>query len=328
MMILFLLFSCSENTDTCNSANDGICDELSTCALGTDSTDCDSICSEKPWPRNIAGICAHDYNGLPPKSLRENPQGTLGTGGKTGTIDDVVRVRGAQADVLVDRHFRIYVPRRYNPERATPVLFALGGFSVDMYWLAEFTELSRLADREEIIIVYGHPEWRNFGTYDVFSWYSYKEAYEGDWIDNPDIAYMEAISFQLSEQYNIDPSRIFVSGHSRGGALSMIAAFERPDLFAGFCAQAGFVRANDYDLRIAELAPYIRPAAYLVHGDADPDVSVGESDAVSSLLQEAQWEYNEEWFYQRIPKAKHEWQTQYNQDMWDFLYEHPIGESP
>ena len=321
--MIFLLFACTDTSNLCATAQNGTCEELITCPLGTDSEDCDKSCATKPWEQGIAGACAHDYNGLPPASQRTDVLGSEGSGGKTGSFDDIVRVRSARADEQVDRHYRTYVPRRYNEERATPLLFALGGFSVDMYWLAEFTELNRLADREEIIIVYGHPEWRDFGNYDVFSWYSYKEAYEGDWIDNPDIAYMEAIYEQLSTQYNIDPSRVYVSGHSRGGALSMIAAFERPDLFAGFCAQAGFVRANDYDIRIEELAANVRPAVYLVHGDADPDVGVGESDTVSGILQEAEWTYNEEWFYQRIPEATHEWQTQYNQDMWDFLYQNP-----
>ena len=77
---------------------------------------------------------------------------------------------------------------------------------------------------------------------------------------------------------------------------------------------------------IEELAPTVRPAVYLVHGDADPDVSVRESDTVSDLLQAAEWAYNDEWFYQRIPDATHEWQTQYNQDMWDFLYQNPNDE--
>lgn len=325
-MMIFLLFSCTDQSNLCSTSQDGVCDELSTCALGTDSTDCDAACENKPWAPEIAGACAHDYNGTQPESQIESPIGTQGSGGKTGTFDDVVRVRGARASDLVDRYYRTYVPRRYNPDRATPLLFALGGFSVDMYWLAEFTELNRLADREDIIIVYGHPEWRDFGNFDVFSWYSYKEAYEGDWIDNPDIAYMEAIYQDLSELYNIDSSRVYVSGHSRGGALSMIAAFERPDLFAGFCSQAGFVRANDYNDRIEELAPTVRPAVYLVHGDADPDVSVRESDTVSDILQAAEWAYNNEWFYQRIPDATHEWQTQYNQDMWDFLYQNPNDE--
>ena len=137
---------------------------------------------------------------------------------------------------------------------------------------------------------------------------------------------MEAIYERLKEDYNIDTSRVYVSGHSRGGALSIIAAFERPDIFAGFCPQAGFVRPNDYDLRIAELGDTVRPVAYIVHGDADPDVGVGESDTLSNLLQDLSWEYNKEWFYQRIPDATHEWQSQYNQEMWDFLYAQPNKE--
>ncbi len=325
--MLFFLFACTANSNFCPTSNDGSCDELSTCPLGSDSTDCDAACEDRPWPRNIAGACAHDYNGREPQAIRREAEGSNGEGGWTGTFDDVVVVRGAQSDQLVERHYRTYVPRRYNPERATPIIFVLGGFTVDMYWLAEFSEFNRLADREEAIIVYGHPEWRDFGSYDVFSWYTYKEAFEGEWVDNPDIAYMESIYQDLAVRYNIDPTRVFVSGHSRGGALSIIAAFERPDLFAGFCAQAGFVRPNDYDIRIQELAETVRPVAYLVHGDADPDVNVAESDTLAIILEDLMWDYNTEWFYQRIAGAKHEWQSQYNQHMWDFLYEN-AGELP
>ena len=54
---------------------------------------------------------------------------------------------------------RVYVPRRYDPEtRSTDVCTA--GFTQDMYWMAEFTEMNRMADRENFIVVYGHPEWR------------------------------------------------------------------------------------------------------------------------------------------------------------------------
>ena len=72
----------------------------------------------------------------------------------------------------------------------------------------------------------------------ITDWYTYKEAFEGEWEQNPDILYMESILTELKNSYNIDLSRVYVSGHSRGAALSIIAAFERPDLFAGFCAQA------------------------------------------------------------------------------------------
>ena len=176
----------------------------------------------------------------------------------------------------IPRHYRVYVPRRYDDAQPTPLLFVLGGFSVDMYWLAEFSEANRLADRRDFIVVYGHPDWRDFGSYDVFSWYVYQNAFTGEWADNPDIEYMENIVDELGDMYNIDLSRVYVSGHSRGGALSILAAFERPDLFAGYCAQAGFVSANDYDARLFELAANAshRVPGVLVHGESDPDVSV------------------------------------------------------
>ena len=109
------------------------------------------------------------------------------------------------------------------------------------------------------------------------------------------------------------------------GALSIIAAFERPDLFAGYCAQAGFVGANDYDDRLFELASTAehRVPGVLVHGEADPDVTVQESDRVAGILSGAGWTNNEDWLYIKIPNATHEWQTQYNQQVWDFLYRRP-----
>lgn len=329
-MLLSLLFACSEIDDSCSRAKDGVCDELQTCPLGTDSTDCNLACEELPWSLEIAGACAHDLAGLEPESQMTAGAGTEGKGGLTGIMDETIQVRSAAADELIDRYYRLYVPRRYNPERPTPVLFALGGFSVDMYWMQEFTELYRLADREDIIVVFGHPEWRDFGSYDVFAWYTYNRTvggvwrdFEGEWVDNPDIAYMAGIVERLSGLYNVDRSRIYVSGHSRGGALSMIAAFERPDLFAGFSPQAGFLTANDYDLRIEDLAETVRPAGYIIHGDQDPDVPVSESDTLVDILETQGWEEGEQFVYQRIPGAKHEWQSHFNQEMWDFLYSHP-----
>jgi polyhydroxybutyrate depolymerase len=197
------------------------------------------------------------------------------------------------------------------------VLFVLGGFSVDMYWLAEFTEIESAAERDDFIVVYGHPEYRDFGSYWVYAWYVYNAAFEGEWPDNPDLAYLEAVLAEVSQQYNVDTSRVYVSGHSRGAGLSIIAAFERPDLFAGFCAQAGFVSVNDYDERMRQLAPQRAFAASLVHGDADPDVGVDNSDYAAEILEDLGWQSKLR--YDRLPGATHEWQSQLNPEVWDFL---------
>ncbi len=301
--------------ESCASADDGVCDELLGCDLGTDSTDCAAACAQTPWPDEIVGACAHDAAGSSPS--RVPGPGTGGTGGPVGTWDGVVEVRGARATALVDRHFRVFVPPRYNPLTPTPLLFALGGFTVDMYWMAEFTELDSAAERDDFIVVYGHPEYRDFGSDWVYAWYVYGSAFEGDWPDNPDLAYLEAVLDEVGAQYNVDTSRVYVSGHSRGAGLSIIAAFERPDLFAGFSAQAGFVGVNSYDQRMREIAPGRAFAASLVHGDADPDVGVENSDQVAEILGELGWASKLR--YDRLPGATHEWQSQLNPEIWAFL---------
>ena len=325
-MIWWLLACTVDTTDVCPTAKNDSCDELLTCALGTDTTDCDTACRKWVPSDNdfrMAGVCALDDGNVVTKSEQRHGEGTLGEGGLTGSHDATVTVRGSRSSDLVDRQYRVYVPRRYDPETPVPLLFALGGFTVDMYWMSEFTELNRMADREDFIVVYGHPEWRDFGSYDVFSWYVYNNAFEGDWIDNPDIAYMESVYNDLSTQYNIDKSRVYTSGHSRGAALSMIAAFERPDLFAGYWAQAGFGSSNDYNLRIEELLTSEPINGVLIHGDADPDVRVVESDTIHDLYKAAEHEYFEDWLYFRIPEATHEWQSHLNQETWNWLYDHP-----
>ena len=325
-MLIWLLSCSPDGSNDCPSSNNGTCDELITCNLGTDSKDCDSACeswkpSQEDW--RMAGVCALDEGNSEVQSELTFGIGSNGTGGLVGTYDDMVTVRSANSSDETDRLYRVYVPRRYDPDTPTALIFALGGFSVDMYWLSEFTELNRMADRENFIVIYGHPEWRDFGSYDVFAWYVYENAFQGEWSDNPDIAYMEAILDDTSLLYNIDLSRVYVSGHSRGAALSIIAAFERPDLFAGYCAQAGFGSSNDYNFRIEELAINQKTPGVLVHGDADPDVRVLESDKINDIFEDAGWEYNTDWKYFRIEDATHEWQSHLNQEMWDWLYSHP-----
>ena len=325
-MVWWLLACTADTTNVCLTANDDVCDELQTCELGTDRADCTTACAK--WTPNdgaiqMAGVCALEHGNTRTQSEEDHGEETLGEGGFTGSFDATVTVRGARTSDLVDRQYRVYVPRRYDSSSPAPLMFALGGFTVDMYWMAEFTELNRMADRENFIVVYGHPEWRDFGSYDVFGWYVYNNAFEGDWVDNPDIAYMEAIYNDLSMQYNIDKSRVYTSGHSRGAALSIIAAFERPDLFAGYCAQAGFASTNDYNLRLEELSANQQTPGVLIHGDADPDVGVRESDEISDIFSDAGWEYYDNWQYFRIADATHEWQSHLNQEMWDWLYDHP-----
>ena len=315
------LLGCQNTGDSCHLAKNNTCDELAGCALGTDSTDCDKKCNkgdEASRDGRMDGVCANDEAGFfEPAVLPE--AGSWGTGGLLGTWDGTVQARGSSTSDIVTRHFRVVVPRLYNPEVPTPVLFNLGGFSVDLYYLPEYTELNRAADRNNFIVVYGQPEWRDFGSDWFFAWYVYKNAFTGGWEDNPELEYLQAVSDEVRALYNVDMTRTYVSGHSRGGALSVIAALELPGLFAGFCSQAGFITENNYDDRMAELAPDYKTPGYLLHGQQDPDVPVSRSDTLSDVLLELGWEWEGDYTYNKLDGVTHEWQPQYNQEFWDYL---------
>ena len=115
-----------------------------------------------------------------------------------------------------------------------------------------------------------------FGNYDVFAWYVYNNAFEGDWIDNPDIAYMEAVYNELSTQYNIDKSRVFTSGHSRGLlSPSLLHLNDRTSLL-DTVHKRDLVQPTTTIFGLRNYSKAV-PSMVLIHGDADPDVRVVES---------------------------------------------------
>jgi len=296
------------------------------CAYGTDSVDCDAACAtDDP---SVQPACAHD-EALRARQDEDDFAPGLESGGSGGTVgswDGLIEARSAASGSVAERHFRVHVPASYRPDRPMPMLFVLGGFQVDLYFLPGYTELDRSSELSDVIVVYLQPEWRDFGSYWVFAWYVYNNAWSGGWEDNPDLDFMANLVSYLGGLYNVDLSRTFVSGHSRGAAMSVIATFERPDLFAGFCAQAGFLSSNGYDERILELGGDNVRAAYLIHGDADPDVPVSESDHLADTLESVGWTRDEHYAYRRLDEVTHFWQPQYNEMFLRFLIDHPLPE--
>ncbi|MEE2828068.1 MAG: prolyl oligopeptidase family serine peptidase [Myxococcota bacterium] len=323
------LCACGQAPALCPSSADGTCDVPRVCALGTDSADCDAWCADSDLPL-LRAPCAHDEaSRLRQEELEGlDAVGSGGQGGPVGTWDGVIEARGAASGSRVDRHYRVHVPSSYDPDNPSPMLFVLGGFQVDLYFLPGYTELDRSAGLSDVIVVYLQPEWRYFGNSIgwVFAWYVYDNAWSGGWDDNPDLDFMEQLAEHLGSLYNVDRSRTLVSGHSRGAALSVIATLELPDLFSGFCAQAGFVAVNDYDLRMAELEGQQPGAGYIIHGDMDPDVSVNQSDYLVDQLESLGWAEGEHFEYLRLEDVTHFWQPQYNEDFIEFLLSRPLGE--
>jgi predicted esterase len=317
--------------DSCESAGDGACDELSTCALGTDTADCEAACAQA-WAPEILGACAH-YAAVAARALPPpEDTGSHGEGGPVGIWTGTIEGRDNAGTSSIVRHFLVYVPPTYDPRAPAPLVYMLGGFTVDMYGLPAYTELMRTADLGGFIVVFPQQHFYDFGpaTGWVFAWNVFSTDWvpAGDWQENPDIDFIRNLTAKLKTLYNVDRTRIFTSGHSRGAAMSVILAFELPDLVAGFCPQDGWLdlpgNAIDYFTRFQQYDGTRKIPAVIVGGEEDMDVGVAASDDMAAALEAAGWVEDEDFLYLRLANVAHEWQPQYNQVVVDFLFEHPL----
>ena len=72
----------------------------------------------------------------------------------------------------------------------------------------------------------------------------------------------------LVAEYNIDPRRIYIGGHSNGGAMVQRLACEISDRVAAFASSAGLLVRE-----IAEKAQLTHPVPLMhIHGEVDPTV--------------------------------------------------------
>jgi polyhydroxybutyrate depolymerase len=150
----------------------------------------------------------------------------------------------------VCREYRAHVPPSYAATRATPVVIAMHGYTGDPASMESFSGLSYTADERGFIVVY--PAGIN-NAWDLST-------------SSRDSRFLRALIASIQTRANVDRRRIYVTGHSMGGAMSMRAACELADVFAAAASASGGNPSYEY------CSPQ-RPIAILViHGSADPVV--------------------------------------------------------
>lgn len=83
-----------------------------------------------------------------------------------------------------------------------------------------------------------------------------------------DVAYLRAVIADISKRYNVDPTRIYVTGFSNGGFMAYLMACEASDLIAAVSVQAGTVISEE----LAQCVPTEPVAIRHSQGTADEDV--------------------------------------------------------
>lgn len=138
--------------------------------------------------------------------------------------------------------------------------------------MMEKTDMNSIADEEGFITVYpkGTGRFRNrFLTWDAGYCCGY--ALENN-ID--DVGFIKALIEELQNTFNIDPSRIYVTGHSNGAMLTYRLGAELSDIIAAIAPVAGSI--GGYATENSSLWMIPKPTSpvsvIVIHGKLDDHV--------------------------------------------------------
>ncbi|MGH9847513.1 MAG: prolyl oligopeptidase family serine peptidase [Blastocatellia bacterium] len=154
--------------------------------------------------------------------------------------------------------YRLFIPSYYDASKKWPLVVALHGMGGDensFFNGYENGALKRMAESRGYLVVC--PKGRQPTS-------MYLGPAEKDVID---------VLAEIKREYSIDDDRVYLTGHSMGGYGTWSVAANHPDLFAALAPFAGGGMPQVVmKLRTIAHIPWI-----VVHGDADPTVSVEES---------------------------------------------------
>jgi polyhydroxybutyrate depolymerase len=151
------------------------------------------------------------------------PMPTLAPGGYQRTLT----VNGQS------RSYLLYVPPNMNSSQPVPVVFGFHGYTSNGASFRDVTGFNAIADTNGILAVY--PE----GEGGDHSWNAGGCCAGARTADLEDVTFIRQIISDLKVIANIDPKRIYATGHSNGAMFVYRLACEMSDIFAAIAPVAG-----------------------------------------------------------------------------------------
>lgn len=161
----------------------------------------------------------------------------------------------------LERHYHVHLPGNAPPSAPVPVVFVLhGGSGTGAPRLARLTGFNEVADREGFIVVYPagvDGQW-NDGRGRTFR----RVAGNSD-VD--DVGFLSAAIDDLAARYAVDLDRVYVTGMSNGGMMTLRLGVEVAPRLAAIAPVIANLPANVADTLAAGPLPVL-----LINGTDDP----------------------------------------------------------
>ena len=161
------------------------------------------------------------------------------------------------------RSYLLHIPRAYDSRQPTPLILAFHGRLGTGQKMEKLTNLSDLADKQGLIVVYPNGVGR--------SWNAGHGTGKAEAKGVDDVEFTLRLIDILSQTLNIDHNRVYATGFSNGATFVHRLACELSEKIAAIAAVAGTIAP-----KIGRNCHPKRPVAVLqIHGTADPIVPWG-----------------------------------------------------
>ena len=169
----------------------------------------------------------------------------------------------------VEMPYRLYVPQSYDPAKKTPLVVALHGYGGNQdYFFAALAELPQLLERHGFIFAaplgystggwYGAPldipgnRPRSSGQPPPPATQSVDEMKRERNLSETDV--MNVLDL-VTQEYNVDPDRTYLMGHSMGGMGTYVLGQKYAEKWAAIAVMSGTLADATYDLeRLRDVA--------------------------------------------------------------------------
>ena len=140
-----------------------------------------------------------------------------------------------------NREYLIYIPQNYNNNNSPmPILFAFHGFGGYSQYFINTADFRSLADQYNFIIVYPQALICNGGT----TWNTNPPGGDNK-CSQDDIGFFGALLYELIGNYNIDSSKVFLTGYSNGADFSYSMACFQSSLITAIAPVSGLMPMYD-----------------------------------------------------------------------------------
>lgn len=164
----------------------------------------------------------------------------------------------------------LHVPAKYDATKGAPLVINLHGFTSADWQQQILTRMDATSEARGYLVAYPSG---------VATSWNAGQCCGTAWLDAvDDVQFIQELIAKISDEYCIDPKRIYATGMSNGGFLSHRLGCELADTFAAIAPVAGVLGVAPNDCKPQRPLPVLH-----FHGTADPMVPYGGGNPIVNI---------------------------------------------